>query len=341
MEIDSAARSGLSGERELMTQSVTNTSGQCKIDFPQVLPKRIVITVRKAGYADRSYGPLPERGGATISGDHTIEMEEGVTIGGFVKSPHGKVIGGATVIVMARAKADSSPDWSYVPEVRATTDTNGRWRFSEMPSGWEFVYIRVTHPDYVPTFMQRDFPKPSDFMLKAGKAELILDEGVELVGKLVDDQGRPLAGAKIGLGSARRNRHRHFPSALTDAEGLFRFAHVPAGTLTVTAQSPGCAPELVDAVIKQGMKPIEFRLHPGYLIRGRVVNPEGNPLEGVTIEAVNWKGHSSLDWTTKTNAAGYFTWDSALAEPVRLTLTSRAIPCSCSGNSLRARMKRA
>ena len=321
VEIDSAARSGLGGERELMTQSVTNTSGQCKIDFPQVLPKRIVITVRRTGYADRSHGPLPERGGAKIPGDHTIEMEEGVTIGGIVKSPQGKVIAGATVVVLARAGADSSPYWSYVPEVRVTTDANGRWRFSEMPSGWEFVYIRVTHPDYVPTFMQRDFPKPSDFMLKAGKAEIILDGGVELAGNVVDDQGRPLAGAKIGLGADRRIRHRHFPSALTDAEGRFRFGHVPVGTITATAQSPGCAPELVDAVITQGMKPIEFRLRPGYLIRGRVINPEGNPLGGVTVEAVNWKGHSSLDWTTKTDAAGRFTWDSAPAEPVRLTLT--------------------
>jgi RNA polymerase sigma factor (sigma-70 family) len=321
VEIDSAARSGVDGEREVMTQSITHTNGQCKIAFPEVLPKGIVITVRKAGYADRSYGPLPERGGATIPGDHTIEMEEGVTIGGIVKSPHGKVIAGATVIVMARAGASSSPDWSYVPEAKVTTDANGLWRFSKMPSSWEYVYIRVTHPDYVPTFMQRDFPKPSDFMLKAGKDEIILDGGFELVGKVVDDQGRPLAGAKIGLGADRRIRHRHFPSALTDAEGRFRFGHVPTGALTVTAQSSRCAPELVDAVIKQGMKPIEFRLHPGYLIRGRVINPEGNPLGGVTVEAVNWKGHSSLDWTTKTDAAGRFTWDSAPAEPVRLTLT--------------------
>ena len=304
-----------------MTRSATDRDGRCKIEFPRVLPKEIYITARKAGYANRGYGPLLEPGGAAIPGDHTIEMERGVTIGGTVKTRDGKAVGGATVIIMARAGADSSPDWSYVPEVKVTTDTEGRWRFNEMPTGWSFVYIRVTHPDYVPTFMQRDVPKPSDFLLKAKKAEMILDEGVALAGRVVDDQGRPLAGAKIGLGADRRIRHSGFPSVSTDAEGRFRFGHVPSGTQTVTAQSPGRAPELADVVVASGMKPVEFRLGPGHLIRGRVVNPEGKPLDGVTVQAMNWKGHSSLDWTTKTDAEGRFTWDSAPAEPVLLTLT--------------------
>ncbi len=85
----------------------------------------------------------------------------------------------------------------------------------------------------------------------------------------------------------------------------FRHAH------TVTAQSPGRAPELADVVVAPGMKPVELRLGPGHLIRGRVINPEGKPLDGVTVQAMDWKRHSSLDWMTKTDARGRFTWDSA------------------------------
>jgi hypothetical protein len=36
---------------------------------------------------------------------------------------------------------------------------------------------------------------------------------------------------------------------------------------------------------------------------------------------MDWKRHSSLDWMTKTDAQGRFTWDSAPAEPMFLTLT--------------------
>src|SRR4029079_17340355 len=100
----------------------------------------------------------------------------------MVKTGGGKAVAGATVIIMARAGADRSPDWTYVPEAKVTTDSEGRWRFSEMPTGWSWVYVRAMHPDYVPTFMQRDIPTPSDFMLKARKAEIILDEGIALMG---------------------------------------------------------------------------------------------------------------------------------------------------------------
>jgi RNA polymerase sigma factor (sigma-70 family) len=321
VETDSGARAGLGGDAEVMTRLVTDKDGRCRIEFPQILPKEIYITARMAGYANRAYGPLLELGAAAIASDHTIEMERGVTIGGIVKSPAGKAVTGATVIIMARAGADSAPDWSYVPFVKVTTDTEGQWRYNDMPSGWRNVYITATHPDYVPTFMQRDLATPSDLLLKARKAEMILEEGLALVGRVVDDQGRPLAGAKIGLGADRRFAQSDFPSALTDDEGRFRFGHVPSGTHTVTAQAPGRAPALADAVIAQGMKPVELRLGPGHLVRGRVVNPEGKPLDGVTVQAMNWNGHSSLDWMTKTDVLGRFTWDSAPSEPVLLTLT--------------------
>jgi hypothetical protein len=103
--------------------------------------------------------------------------------------------------------------------------------------------------------------------------------------------------------------------------GDLRFGHVPSGTQTVTAQSHGRAPALADVVVAQGMKPVAFRLGPGHLIRERVVNPKGKPLDGVTDQAMDWKGHSSLDLTTTNDDKGRFTWDSAPAEQVLLTLT--------------------
>ncbi len=260
---DSGARPGLGGEPEEMARFTTGKDGQCRIEFPRTLPKEVFITARKAGYADRGYGPLLEPGLAAIPGSHTINMERGLTIGGLVKARDGKPVAGATVIIMARAGEGGSPDWSYVPEAKVTTDQEGRWRFEEMPSGWNNVYVRVMHPDYVPTFMLRDFPQPSDLMLKARKAETILDEGVVLAGRVVDDKGRPLAGAKVGLGADRQVMQKGFPSSTTDSAGQFHFEHVPAGTQTVTAQSPGHAPELADVVVAPGMQPLDFRLGRG------------------------------------------------------------------------------
>jgi RNA polymerase sigma factor (sigma-70 family) len=321
VEFDSGARAGLGGDAALFTRLTTDSDGRCRIEFPRVLPKEIYITARKVGYADRAYGPFFEPGRHAIPRGHTIEMERGVTIGGIVKNRQGQAIVGATVIIMARAGAGGASDWSYVSEVKVTTDAEGRWRYGEMPTGWESIYLRVTHPDYVPTFMQREVPKPSDLLLKARKEETILEEGVALAGRVVDDRGRPIAGAKVGLGADRLIMQRDYPSVATDAEGRFRFGHVPTGPETVTAQALGRAPERADVVVAPGMQPVELRLGPGHLIRGRAVNPQGQPLDGVTVQAMDWKEHFSLDWTTKTDAEGRFTWDSAPAEPVSLTLT--------------------
>ncbi len=321
VETETGARAGLGGDTQLLTRTTTDRDGRCRIDFPRVLPREIYITARKAGYANRGYAPLFEPGRPAIPADHTMEMQRGVTIGGVVKNRQGKAVAGAAVIIMARAGADGAPDCSYVPDVKVTTDAEGRWRFNQMPAGWSFVYLRVSHTDYIPTSMQRDVPKPSDLLLKAKKAEFILDEGVSLAGSVCDDRGRPLAGARVGLGSDRRIRERDFPGVATDAAGRFRFDHVPPGTQTVTAEAPGRAPELADVIVAPDMKPVEFRLGPGHTIRGRVVNAHGKPLDGVTVQAMNWKGHLSLDWSTKTDAEGRFTWDSAPVEPVLLTLT--------------------
>ncbi len=321
VETDSGARAGLGGELELMTRQGTDKEGRCRIEFPRVLPKEIYIKAHKPGYADRSYAPSLETGAAAIPSNHTIELESGTSIGGIVKRRDGRPISGATVEIMARAGADDSPDYSYIHDTSVTTDAQGRWTFSAMPSGWSRVYVSVAHPDFVATVMQRDVPIPSDLDLKARKAEAILDEGVSVLGRVIDDRGRPIVGATVALGADRRIRERGFPSVATDAEGRFRFDHLPPGTQTLTAQAPGRAPELADVVVAPDLKPVEFRLVPGHNISGRVVDRDGKPLEGVTVQAMDWKGHMSLDWTTKTNAEGRFTWDSAPGEPVLLTLT--------------------
>ena len=108
----------------------------------------------------------------------------------------------------------------------------------------------------------------------------------------------------------------------------------------MTAQSPGRAPELADVVVAPGMKPVEFRLGPGHTIRGRVVNPAGKPLDGVTVQAMNWKGHSSLDWTTKTDSPGPLHLGFGAGRTGAPDIDqSRAIPCSVSGSSRQTKVK--
>jgi protocatechuate 3,4-dioxygenase beta subunit len=321
VELDSGARDGLGGDARVMASLVTGKNGECEVEFPRTLPRRIYVTASQPGYANRTYEPLIEPGGRAIPRRHTLELERGVSIGGIVKGEGGPPVAGATVTVMARAGLDAAADFSYVPEVKVTTDAQGRWRFDAMPTGWSFVALRVAHPDYVPTIMMRIRPRPTDFDLKAKRAVTILEPGVRVHGQVRDDRGQPIAGATVGLGSDRHAAQHGFPTAMTDQEGRFHFDHVPTGTQTITAQAPRRCPALAEFVVAPDMKPVEFRLKPGHLIRGRVVDRSGKPIEGVAVQPMNWKTHSSLDWRATTDRDGRFTWDSAPAETVRLTLT--------------------
>ena len=64
--------------------------------------------------------------------------------------------------------------------------------------------------------------------------------------------------------------------------------------------------------------PIElnFRLEPGRVIRGRLVDPRGRPVAGAFVAADTWRGHRSLMWRVNTDAEGRFRWDEAPPDAV-------------------------
>lgn len=133
-------------------------------------------------------------------------------------------------------------------------------------------------------------------------ANLVLRPGGVLVGRVVDDDGRPVEGADVKLGDASWAGHgyermRRWPGgahgrkvAETDAAGEFRAAGVPAGTQRVwvskrgflhTASDPvdvpagGVAPRL-DLVLEA--------LTDKHLIQGTVFGPDGEPLPRAHLE---------------------------------------------------------
>ncbi|UCD52257.1 MAG: redoxin domain-containing protein, partial [Phycisphaerales bacterium] len=125
-----------------------------------------------------------------------------------------------------------------------------------------------------------------------------------------------------------------YPSTRTDAEGRFEFGHVRPGETVLTAQAKGYAPELKDITAHEDMGPVEFRLGPARTIRGRIVDLEDKPIQGVWVVADTWRGHRSIRWRSETNSGGYFEWDEAPADEVLFDLvkegymSARGIPMS-------------
>ena len=300
-----------------MTRQISYATGGAGSNS-RVLPKEIYIKAHKPGYADRSYAldNVRRRG---IPSNQTIELDPRDVDRRDRERPRRRMAcSAATVIINARAGADDSPDYSYVHKASVTTDAGvagptpaATWLEQRVPEGRSPRLRRDRHA-------AGHTRLPSDVLIWCRKAGTILDEGIAVSGRVLDDRGRPIVGATVGLGADRQIWKANSPSVTTNAEGRFRFGHLLPGTHTLTACS-GTRPELADVVVAPDMKPIDFRLGPGHSLRGRVVDRDG------CRRRSHHSGHELKErlarLKTKTNAEGRISWDSASLGSVLLTLT--------------------
>lgn len=265
-----------------------------------------------------------------IPGEFTIQLKKGATIGGIVHNEDGNPVEG--VSVQGTIYHDNSyPGEEGAGQLRpilkgeiAVTDEEGRWQTASAPHNLVNSRFRLTlefsHPDYVAGTrfsVDKDVYEP----LQAFENIAVLKFGADLRGRVLDPEGNPVAGAKLLLG-----RHRYVNKPLeaeTDKNGTFHIAKAPPGSEVLTIASPDWAPELMDVELERGMMPLDVQLKPGNTIRIRVVDPEGEPIEGVSVYPREWRGHETLDdpsMRRKTDADGIWQWDHAPADEVRYTL---------------------
>jgi hypothetical protein len=79
--------------------------------------------------------------------------------------------------------------------------------------------------------------------------------------------------------------------------------------LTVTAK--GRAPDQKTFPLDRDVTDLEFKLEPGHVMRGRVIDPDGKPLAGVMIATDTWRSNRALMFRTSTDADGRFVWNEA------------------------------
>jgi hypothetical protein len=127
------------------------------------------------------------------------------------------------------------------------------------------------------------------------------------MGRVVDLQGRPIPGAEVLLMPASspttleeiQALHETAPRATSDSKGQFRLDRIGKGPFDLQARARGFLPTRVRQVpIPPGSGTADLgviSLQPGIGIEGRVVDPEGNPVEGASVQATPSSGLSPKD----------------------------------------------
>jgi protocatechuate 3,4-dioxygenase beta subunit len=202
-------------------------------------------------------------------------MKKGITL-------EGKVIGPAGTPVKNTALWIGQP-W---PSTSVLTDRQGRYRFRNLKAGETNVLVRAPGcaPDLKKVTVEENM-RPVDFKL---------EEGRTLKGRVVDENGDPIAGAQAYLQQWRGGFFLQW-HARTDSEGRFRWTEAPidAVSLSIDAQGRRGTYETLVAGPDEHVIVLKKRIR----ITGRVVDAaSGQPIPSFrAITGIN-RGDGTIWW---------------------------------------------
>ncbi len=171
---------------------------------------------------------------AKNAGDPTlfdkIPLQQGVEYTGEVVTPAGRPVAGASVELL-RWGDDTNPSPPFGDHANGATGPDGRFRM-RLPKAHQMA-ILVATADYARfqhAWGDDDADEHPDLWVPLDLGRLVLEDGIRLTGRLVDIEGRPIAGQAI---TATALYARFARTATTDADGRFMLAPLRQGNYVV------------------------------------------------------------------------------------------------------------
>jgi RNA polymerase sigma factor (sigma-70 family) len=287
----------------------TDAAGKVGIEIAQSPVQALNMFVTADGHVPKviswGYGrPMPA--------SYTMRMERGITIGGMVVDESGLPITGAKIEIDGpgndRAQEENI---QFGPDTILHTDADGRWTCNMMPKDAETISLIVTHPD----FAEAKVPVRTS-AADAKESTITMPTGFVVAGTVEDSAGNAIEGAKVRQARLNGDRER---SGKTDASGAFEFRSMKAGELLLAVQAEGFAPAAQTLQLTGALAGIRFRLAPGRLLRGHVVDEDGKPIPDARVTTTP-SDIDKVEWSGRTDAGGRFAWESAPQETVAYSI---------------------
>ncbi len=247
------------------TKLRTDAQGRFTITFPpeQVAEPRIQIalTVNHPDYVSRQayLSPLISLLRGREFGDRPffekVTLEKGLVFSGKIVTPEGEPAANVPfTFVNWTGRNNDRPSW-FVNDTTGRTDGQGRFRL-RMPKT-QTLTISVAPKDYALFYQFWGTDRPdqnTDIWAPTELGQLVLERGQVITGRMLDVQGRPIAGEHV---IADGLRYQHNRMATTQADGSFRFAPVRPGNYTVYADGQHTA-----GSVETSARPMPHGVHP-------------------------------------------------------------------------------
>ena len=214
-----------------------------------------------------------------------IQLLPAETISGHVTDQKGKPVAKVAVQLTGVSIKSTFPNvylggMPWAKRYEAVTDKNGHWQIKGVPSGMK-ASVSIDDPRFVK--MQWDaFP--------GAPSATTIRPGANLTGRVVDNNGNPVAKVSIG---ARTQDYSSGGSAITAADGSYRITGLASGMYTISARVSDkklVTSGIANQTAQEGQteKVPDVIMIPGAIITGQVVNQKtGKPVIGVSINGAN------------------------------------------------------
>jgi uncharacterized GH25 family protein len=155
-----------------------------------------------------------------------------------------------------------------------------------------------------------------------------LGHAVVVRGAVQDPEGNPVPNAKVLVGKVSMDGSRQGKSR---ADGAFSIVGCEPGTNVITAQAKGFAAATLNVNLTDNSKPFELILHPGKLLKLRVLDEDGNPVPHADVWLDTFQNipmdpkepaAPQVDFQRQTDAEGHLRWDDAPDGELRFAVSA-------------------
>lgn len=298
-----------------------------------------VLSVSNAGYSLKNISwQSPQQNRERVDAvrrivpaEHTVRMERWQTIGGFVKDERGQPIEGIRIVASgtgaaAYSYADDGAAREYSALNReeknaAVSDARGFWRYDQFPRDMVRFSIDAIRPDrsqmrFVTPSHDARFPtEPGELVemaaLLATNAVLQLKEGVTIRGVVVDEAGKPIAGALV-MERSGDSLGNQILVTTNDARGRFELPHRTGMQYLLTASAAGYSIQSTGVTVSAESPELKIVLSIAQPLRLRLVDEKGEPVAGAMVSAPEYRNRGHLqEWHDKSDAGGRVVWTNA------------------------------
>jgi hypothetical protein len=293
----------------------TRTRADGTFELPAIRGAQTAATVRAEGYAEDDFTlndeyPDPAR-------RMVVKLETAATLAMSVRDTRGAPQQGLDLGV--RPSSDHEDDrvrrFSHRTR-RCRTDREGRCEIRALPTDVP-LDVRLERDGRI---LRDELSVATLGPVERREVELVIHPGVRVNGRLIDQRGLAIPGARVGIGdssngdsSGRGVSTRTTAEEVTGADGEFSFDDIQPGTWRIGPVPPlegledlSFAAQPVQIPAGKSQVDVTVTAYRGLFIRGKVLSTDGEAVGGVTVSIARRIGDTIREQRVRTDPEGRF-----------------------------------